>query len=258
MSGCRHCQAQLRAETLAAFSHVSVGPRAALGLSAGWEPGVGSQSEVEARFELPATGAAAGRLGVVVMASSLDGSSLAGGTRFWVEFVPGSHTATVGADEAEDEAEGGDEDDGAPIGGASSARSPCPALLTDTTRPAAQLTKHAPPCDRAGATGGAAGRSAGPPGSWPPYTAQLRLLPNETTVTLRIFTDHTMAECFFQGGRTVITRSVGMRGRTKQAGVAVVSNVSVKLEAATAWRVSSIWVPPEDVLAAPRPDRHEP
>lgn len=56
----------------------------------------------------------------------------------------------------------------------------------------------------------------------------------------------------------VITRSVGMRGRTKQAGVAVVSNVSVKLEAATAWRVSSIWVAPEDVLAAPRPDRHEP
>jgi hypothetical protein len=91
-----------------------------------------------------------------------------------------------------------------------------------------------------------------------PFSVELRLLPNETTVTLRIFTDHTMAECFFQGGRTVITRSVGMRGRTKQAGVAVVSNVSVKLEAATAWRVSSIWVAPEDVLAAPRPDRHEP
>jgi hypothetical protein len=29
-----------------------------------------------------------------------------------------------------------------------------------------------------------------------PFSVELRLLPNETTVTLRIFTDHTMAEFF--------------------------------------------------------------
>ena len=87
---------------------------------------------------------------------------------------------------------------------------------------------------------------------WPPYTDKLRLLPTDTNLSFSIFVDHTFAECFFAGGRTVLTRSVGRAGARPAAGMAVVGNASagvpLTVEAADVWKVDSIWINPEEVL----------
>ena len=115
----------------------------------------------------------------------------------------------------------------------------------------------------------------GPPASWPPYASDLNLLPSDTNITLTIYTDNTFAECFFMDGRTVLMRSVvnTPKDMNKAAGVAVVAMRNIDgdvaedkqerdreyasglvLESAFVWKVNSIWVTPEQVLATPRPD----
>ena len=64
-----------------------------------------------------------------------------------------------------------------------------------------------------------------------------------------MYVDNTFAEGFFQGGRTVLTRSVGKVGHSLAAGMAVVGNSSgaLVMESAEVWRVNSIWVSPNEV-----------
>ena len=91
------------------------------------------------------------------------------------------------------------------------------------------------------------------------------MLPTDHNLTMTIFVDNTFAECFFAGGRTVLTRSVAASptGPPLAAGVAVVGNVTeppvddddaspLAIEAAVAWHVGSIWVTPAEVIATPR------
>ena len=115
------------------------------------------------------------------------------------------------------------------------------------------------------------GNLTGPPPFWPPYTTELKLLPTDTNVTLSIYVDNTLAECFFAGGRAVLTRSVGKFGKTLPAGtdtliqvwssrltamiaagMAVVVNSTASsalmVLSAQVWQMSTIWLTPEQLL----------
>ena len=203
-----------------------------LWLSEGWAHGAGNQSEVQVTFALPAKPA---RLGVLVMSSSIgaedgDVSAEADGTLFYADFVPPPASGDAAAAWT---VEVGAMDVHAPKGAAD--------VGDRDEMPDAGLRV----------------RSRGPPPFWPPYTDKLRLLPTDTNLSFSIFVDHTFAECFFAGGRTVLTRSVGRAGARPAAGMAVVGNASagvpLTVEAADVWKVDSIWIDPEEVLASPRP-----
>eukprot|EP00935_MAST-01C_sp_MAST-1C-sp1_P002374 g2374.t1 len=96
-----------------------------------------------------------------------------------------------------------------------------------------------------------------------PTVSTLRLSPRDERLTFRLFVDHTLTECYFQGGRTVMTiqtsalttanssssgAGVGVRiansssggRRSPGAPPSVAFNASV-------WAVGSIWTTPEEV-----------
>ena len=186
-----------------------------LWLSESWAHGAGNQSEISITFSRPA---AAARLGVVVMSAELAGSTH-GGTLFYVDYPgPGATALTVGARDA-----------------------------TKVSRATAS-----PPfrnVSRRQQTG-----LQGPPPSWPPYAQRMPLKPSDTTLTLRVFVDNTFAECFFQGGRAVLTRTVGKTpGPVMAAGVAAVGPPGAVVVEAKAWAMKSIWVSVQEVLATPAP-----
>merc|ERR1712190_186052 len=80
----------------------------------------------------------------------------------------------------------------------------------------------------------------------------LQLLAADKTIDVRIFVDHTIAEDYWMGGRVAMTAKVRA---TNAADVTVVAEGrSATLVSATAWKVESIWVTPEDVLKTPRLD----
>jgi len=80
---------------------------------------------------------------------------------------------------------------------------------------------------------------------------ELRLASAETTLQLRVFTDHTLTEVFFQRGRVAITLgSTRLRGVDRLAMYA--AGATIELERALVFPLRPIWTEPEAVAAAPR------
>ena len=79
-----------------------------------------------------------------------------------------------------------------------------------------------------------------------PRLSTLRMSPSDTTLSVRVYVDNTVAECFFQGGRTTLsvatTPDTGVAtGETAAVGVSA-SGGDVRLAGAEVWAVEPIWV----------------
>jgi len=79
----------------------------------------------------------------------------------------------------------------------------------------------------------------------------LLLLPTDRLLEIRIFVDGRVVEAYFQGGRVAMTAGVAP---TSEVGMALFTDAPLFVESTTVWRVSEIWVSPEEVLATPRRD----
>ena len=78
-------------------------------------------------------------------------------------------------------------------------------------------------------------------------TDTLRLIAGrDRSVTIRVFVDRTIAECFWQSGRVAMTVPLAPTGQSSIVLAAAVSTVT--LQDAAAWMVRSIWVTPQEVL----------
>lgn len=76
----------------------------------------------------------------------------------------------------------------------------------------------------------------------------LQLLPNERTLTLRVFTDRTLVEAYFQGGRVALTAGAYRGSRSRgQISFSTSGNGPVQILNATAWKMDSIWVDAGDI-----------
>lgn len=81
---------------------------------------------------------------------------------------------------------------------------------------------------------------------------QLKLSPSDTTIDMRLFVDNTFTEAYWMGGRVAMTTTTRA---SKAAGMSVSADkAGITLAHAKAWKVGSIWVTPEDVIATPRAD----
>ena len=74
------------------------------------------------------------------------------------------------------------------------------------------------------------------------------MLASETTFEIRVFSDATFLEAFFQQGRSAMTVTSGMSASTE---LSVSSSVKTDVKA-TAWPIKGLWRTPEAVRAAPR------
>lgn len=82
----------------------------------------------------------------------------------------------------------------------------------------------------------------------------LKMSSRDTNLTIRIYIDRTMAEVYWQGGRTTQTLQVpdfAFPQPSPVASMGVASSVSVELISAQVWAVEDMWVSPEEVLATP-------
>ena len=85
-------------------------------------------------------------------------------------------------------------------------------------------------------------------GSHPVRADQLQLLPSDTEITLRVFTDRSVLEVYWMDGRVAITSPL----QPQTSSVEAFSSVDGSLASATAWSMNSIWVTPQEVIATPR------
>lgn len=85
------------------------------------------------------------------------------------------------------------------------------------------------------------------------FNDTLRVLSSETSLEIRVFSDVTFFEVFFQRGRTAMTvsRGVGEEDDYVLTSKSIKGDVIV-VEKATAWQIGSPWVSPEDVRRAKR------
>jgi hypothetical protein len=74
------------------------------------------------------------------------------------------------------------------------------------------------------------------------------LLPSEKTFEIRIYSDATFLEAYFQRGRSAMTQVSGMSPKTE---LSIVADNGVKVEA-QAWPIKGIWTTSEAVRAQPR------
>jgi sucrose-6-phosphate hydrolase SacC (GH32 family) len=82
---------------------------------------------------------------------------------------------------------------------------------------------------------------------------QLALLPGDDTITLRVFTDRTVVEAYWQDGRVAMTSAVKTAmAKPGSPQVQVFSTADAQIASAEAWPMTSIWVSKEQVLATPR------
>jgi sucrose-6-phosphate hydrolase SacC (GH32 family) len=91
------------------------------------------------------------------------------------------------------------------------------------------------------------------------FSTSVKLLPADTTIDIRVFTDGIIVEVYVMGGRTAITlRTYTLPGSTNATAAAPISVASVhgsaemSVVSASAWKVGAIWVSTEEVLATPR------
>jgi sucrose-6-phosphate hydrolase SacC (GH32 family) len=81
---------------------------------------------------------------------------------------------------------------------------------------------------------------------------KLKLSPSDKTIDMRLFVDNTFTEAYWMGGRVAMTTTTKAN---KAAGMSVSADkAGITLANAKAWKVGSIWVTPEDVIATPRAD----
>jgi hypothetical protein len=81
---------------------------------------------------------------------------------------------------------------------------------------------------------------------------KLKLSPSDKTIDMRLFVDNTFTEAYWMGGRVAMTTTTKA---SQAAGMSVSADKGgITLASAKAWKVGSIWVTPEDVLATPRGD----
>ena len=80
-------------------------------------------------------------------------------------------------------------------------------------------------------------------------TDLLRLHKNETSVTIRVFVDNTMAEGYWQRGRVAMSTLVTPTVQSSMS-AARISGGNVTLASAQGWTVGSIWVSADDVLSS--------
>jgi sucrose-6-phosphate hydrolase SacC (GH32 family) len=104
---------------------------------------------------------------------------------------------------------------------------------------------------------------SGSPGRWPSAGDHLvkdsvPMLPSETSFEIRIFSDATLLEVFFQQGRAAMTVAAIMSATTDlvvhataapAAAAAAIETIGIN---ATAWPMRGIWVTPDAVREAPR------
>ena len=83
------------------------------------------------------------------------------------------------------------------------------------------------------------------------FSDTLRILSSETSVEIRIYSDVTFFEIFFQRGRTAMTVSSAI-GEGDDIFLTSKTDGELVVEKATAWVIGSPWVSPEDVRKAPR------
>jgi len=210
-------QDQLRGSKIVDVHNVSLIANSLIPLQT--PPGAGKQAEVEVTFALPSTAA---RLGVVVMASD---AAITNGSLFYIDYVPPTveqigapYTVTVGAQ--------------------------------PMARKGASDTGH-----RGGLPWGRSARhrelSAADGVTGDEVTDALKLSPSDTSLTIRVYVDHTFSEAYWMGGRVAMTISTPS---TSEAGMAAFASAPATLESAQAYAVDSIWVTKEQVRAAPRKD----
>jgi sucrose-6-phosphate hydrolase SacC (GH32 family) len=89
------------------------------------------------------------------------------------------------------------------------------------------------------------------------FSTSVKLLPTDTTIDIRVYTDGIVVEIYVMGGRTAITlHTYALPGATNATAVARISVTSVlgrgEVVSASAWKVGAIWVSTEEVLATPR------
>ena len=82
-------------------------------------------------------------------------------------------------------------------------------------------------------------------------TAVLPLLPEERSVSVRLFIDNGALETYFMGGRVCLSSKMRMPSAGAVA-IHVESSAPTTMKSANVWRLDSIWVTPEQVLATPR------
>ena len=79
-----------------------------------------------------------------------------------------------------------------------------------------------------------------------PRLSKLRLSPVDTNLTMSLYVDHTVVECFFQGGRTtmsVISTPLSGVPNGADASVSVLAKTGkVLMQQAVVWQINSIWV----------------
>ena len=74
----------------------------------------------------------------------------------------------------------------------------------------------------------------------------LALLPTDTEIEVRAFTDHTILEVFFMGGRVAVTAPLAPAEGVAFGAFSEREAVAVEAEV---WSVGEIWVTPEQVIA---------
>ena len=82
----------------------------------------------------------------------------------------------------------------------------------------------------------------------------LQLLSSDKFLSLRVFTDRTVVEAYFQGGRVALTAGAFRGARSRGQISFFVSGGPVTIENATAWKMHSIWVDATDVTTALKND----
>jgi sucrose-6-phosphate hydrolase SacC (GH32 family) len=72
----------------------------------------------------------------------------------------------------------------------------------------------------------------------------LHLLPSDTELELRVFTDNILIEVFFMGGRVVLTAPIQA---TEEAGFTAFASESMEVKKVQAWHIKPIWITPAEV-----------
>jgi len=78
---------------------------------------------------------------------------------------------------------------------------------------------------------------------------KLKLSKSDRTIDMRLFVDNTFTEAYWMGGRVAMTTTTPV---TTAADMRVSADKDGVTASATAWKVGSIWVTPENVVATPR------
>ena len=78
-------------------------------------------------------------------------------------------------------------------------------------------------------------------------TGALPLLPEERSVSVRLFIDNGALETYFMGGRVCLSSKMRMPSAGAVA-IHVESSAPTTMKSANVWRLGSIWVTPEEVL----------